>query len=258
MAPVLKLLLPPSLGRVPASARAELLGQWFTRNLGVPIDIQVASSYEELRRTIERREVDLAWAPPFVCAAVQGVAHTILKAVRAGHSSYLSAIVGRSGELHGLESLRGRSAAWVDRLSTAGYLLPVAHLRASGHDPGSLLGEQRFLGSYARALRAVLDREADIAAIYVRASTNEAARDSAHELVGEADRLQAIAFTAEVPSDGLVVVDRPEHADIQPIVERLRSLTDGRTHTMLLTIFDAEALVPAARGEYDALLDVVD
>lgn len=255
---MLRLLFPPSLGRVPASARAELLGQWFTRNLGVPIDIQVASSYEELRRTIEHREVDLAWAPPSVCAAVQGVAHTILKAVRAGHSSYLSAIVGRSGELDGLEILRGRSAAWVDRLSTAGYLLPIAHLRASGHDPDSLLAEQLFVGSYARALRAVLDREADIAAVYVRAATNEAAHDSAHELVSEADRLEAIAFTAEVPSDGLVVVERSEHTDTQHVVERLRSLTDGRTHTMLLTIFDAEALVPAVRGEYDALLHAVD
>lgn len=250
-------MFPPSLGRLAASARAELFEQWFSRHLEMPIDIRVASSYEALRRAIEEREVDLAWAPPVVCAAVQHRAHTILKAIRAGHSTYLSALMVRTGEIRRLEDLRGRRAAWVDRLSTGGYLLPAAHLRKRGLDPESLLEEQRFVGSYRHALRAVMEGEADLASVYVRATTNEAARESVQELLGDGERLEALDFTAEVPSDGLVVIDRPATSDVHQVVTRLRSLSDGRTHTMLLTIFDAEALVPAHPGEYDALRDAM-
>lgn len=254
---MLKLLFPPSLGRVPASARAELLEQWFGRHLDLQVEIEVAPTYEALRRSIERREVDLAWAPPVVCAAVQKVAHIIFKAVRAGHSTYLAALVGREGELRSLDDLEGRHAAWVDRLSTAGYLLPISHLRGRGYDPDALLAEQSFLGSYTHALRAVVERNADVAAIYVRASNHEAARASIQEVLGGSSRLEAVDFTAEVPSDGLVVIDRPAHSDIHQVVDRLRGVSDGRTHTMLLTIFDADALEPAHPGEYDALREAV-
>lgn len=247
---MLALLFPPSLGHVAASARANLLSQWFTKHLGVDVDIQVAESYEALRGAIEQRTVDLAWAPPFVCAAVQEHAHTILKASRGGQSMYRSAIIARRGELATVEDLPGRHAAWVDRLSTAGYLLPMARLRSLGQEPDEVFASQSFLGSYGRAVRAVLDREADLCAVYVRDATIESVDETLVDLVGETDMIHAVDFTAEVPSDGLVVVQQPGNTELEDVVQRLRSL---RTHTMLLTIFDAEALEPAQPSDYDEL-----
>ncbi|MEM7158888.1 MAG: PhnD/SsuA/transferrin family substrate-binding protein [Myxococcota bacterium] len=250
---MLALLFPPSLGHVAASARASLLSQWFARQLGVEVDIRVADSYEALRGAIEQGEVDLAWAPPFVCAAVQEHAHTILKASRGGQSMYRSAIIARRGELSTVEELPGRHAAWVDRLSTAGYLLPMARLRGLGYEPDDTFASQSFMGSYGRAVRAVLDRDADLCAVYVRDATTESVDETLVDLVGETDQIHAVDFTAEVPSDGLVVVQKKGHTELEHVVERLRSLSDGRTHTMLLTIFDAEALEPAKPSDYDEL-----
>lgn len=251
---MLSLLFPPSLGHIAASARAELLAQWFLRHLGVKADIAVAPSYQALQAAIERHEVDLAWAPPIVCAAVQRTSIAILKAVRSHSSSYRAALVVRAGGRDGLSVLRGARAAWVDRLSTAGYLLPIAHLRERMGEPEELLGEQVFLGSYGRALRAVLEREADLASVYVANPSNEAFQASVRELVGEAaPRLRALDFTSEGPSDGLVVVERTSRADGQRLLRQIREITDGRTHTLLLTVLDAEALEPARPGDYDAL-----
>ncbi len=251
---VLSLLFPPSLGHIAASARAELLAQWFLRHLGVKATIAVAESYQQLQATIERKEVDLAWAPPIVCAAVQRQSLAILKAVRSHSSSYRAALVVRAAEGSGLPVLRGARAAWVDRLSTAGYLLPMAHLRERLGNPDALLGPQVFVGSYGQALRTVLDREADVASIYVANPSREAFEASARELVREAaPRLRALDFTAESPSDGLVVVDRPERPDGERLVEQIRELTDGRKQTLLLTVLDAESLEPARAGDYDAL-----
>lgn len=251
---VLSLLFPPSLGHVAASARAELLTQWFLRHLDTPVSIAVAPSYEALRLAVERREVDLVWAPPAVCAAVQDSCVAILKAVRGHSSTYHAALVVRQGEAITLDDLRGGRAAWVDHLSTAGYLLPVAHLRDRDRDPEELLGEQVFTGSYGRAIRAVLDREADLSAIYVASPTTEATQASLRDVVAEAaPRLRAIDYTGPSPSDGLVFVERPGRDEGQLLLQQIRALTDGRTQTMLLTVLDAEALEVAKPGEYDVL-----
>lgn len=256
---VLSLLFPPSLGHIAASARAELLAQWFERHLRMRVEIAVAPDYATMRTAILRREVDLAWAPPIVCAAVQRSSLAILKAVRGHGSSYRAALVVRTDEAATLDDLHGARAAWVDRLSTGGYLLAMAHLRERMGDPERVLGEQVFVGSYGRSLRAVLDREADLASIYVAHPSAEAFQTSVHELVGEASpRLRALDFTAESPTDGLVVVGRPSPAEGEPLLEQVRRLTDGRTRTLLLTVLDAEALEPARPGDYDALREVAE
>ena len=255
---VLVLMFPPSLGHIAASARADLLTQWFLRHVGVEVTIHVAPDYQTLRSAIIEGQVDLAWAPPIVCAAVQRSSLAILKATRGGRSAYRSALVVRKGEATSVEDLRGARAAWVDHLSTGGYLLPTAHLRNLGYDPDDLLSDQFFVGSYGRALRGVLDREADLTAIYVHNATHEAAQISLRELVRQdSARLSALDFTAEAPSDGLVIVDRPAHTDSHLVLDQIRQLTSGGQHTLLLTIFDAEALEQADIGEYDSLLEAV-
>jgi len=252
-------MFPPSLGHIAASARAELLTQWFLRRLRVEVTIDVAPDYQTMRSAIIGGKVDLAWAPPIVCASVQRSCLAILKATRSGRSAYRAALITRRGEARSIEDLQGARAAWVDRLSTAGYLLPFAHLRGAGYEPDDLLGEQTFVGSYGDAMKSVLHREADLAAIYVHNSTHEAADSSLRELVGpDASRLQALDFTAESPSDGLVVVDRPAYSDSHQVLRQIRQLTSGNQHTLLLTIFDAEALEQADVGEYDALLEAVE
>lgn len=256
---MLSLLFPPSLGHVAASARAELLAQWFFRHLGVRASIAVAPSYEALQAAIERREVDLAWAPPVVCAAVQRTSLAILKAVRSHGSSYRAALVVRTGEAASLHELRGARAAWVDRLSTGGYLLPMAWLRERVGEPDDMLGEQVFMGSYGRALRAVLEHEADLAAVYVANPSAEAFHASVRELVGEVGpRLRPLEFTPESPSDGLVVVPRSSPAESEQLLQQIRELTDGRKQTLLLTVLDAEALEPAYPSDYIALRQVTE
>lgn len=251
-------MFPPSLGHIAASARADLLTQWFARHIGVEVTIEVAPDYETLRSSIIERRVDLAWAPPVVCAAVQRSCLAILKAIRGGRSTYRSALIVRTDEVRTLDDLRGARAAWVDHLSTGGYLLPVAHLRQSGYDLDDLLSDQWFVGSYGRALQSLLDREADLTAIYVHSSTYEAAQSSMRDLVrNHAAGLYPLDFTIDAPSDGLVIIDRPIHSDSHLLLEQIRQLTTGRQHTLLLTIFDAEALEVADAGEYDLLLEAM-
>lgn len=250
----LAIMFPPSLGQLQAAARADVLGEWLGGQLGVDVAIEVAETYEALRESILDASVDLAWAPPTVCAQVEPFVPTILKAVRRGQSTYRSALVARGQEIDAVGAVRGKRAAWVDRLSVGGYQLPVAHLRSNGIEPDRDLAWQRFYGSYGEAVRAVLAGEADVTAVYSAQCEPEETRRHLFELVGpSADALTVIGYTLEAPSDGLVVTRRFIHRSGISL-DDVRPLVDGsRGHTFMLSILEADALVDAEPDDYRAL-----
>jgi phosphonate transport system substrate-binding protein len=61
--------------------------------------------------------------------------------------------------------MKGKRFALVERATTSGYLFPLAYLRESGiADPQAYLGETLFAGSPEAAIKAVLNKEADVGA----------------------------------------------------------------------------------------------
>ena len=252
----LVLLFPPSLGHIAASARAEVLGEWLGKRLQSAVEVRVADDYAQLERSIAEASVDLAWAPPAVCARVHEKAVAIFKAVRGGRSEYRAALVSRSHRIKSVMELVARRAAWVDRLSAGGYLLASSFLRANGIDPDRQLAEQRFYGSYAIAVRAVLRGDSDFTSVYTRGAEVAAARQSLLELVGDRARhLHVVAFTPQAPTDGLVITRRPAAEQTLAAVERLcEAMGDAQRSNLLNVILDADSLVRAASGDYAALV----
>lgn len=245
-------LFPPSLGEVTASARGELLADWLSRRLRTQVAVAVAETYSELEQRVRNQEVDLAWAPPSICARVEGVVRKIYKSVRSGRSSYQAAIVVSAGAFQALPELEGKRAAWVDELSTAGHLLAVAYLRAQGVQQKA--GGGAFLGSYRAAVGAVLDREADFCSVFVAQANAECLRTSLTGLVGapRAQLLKAIAYTEQAPNDGLVVTYGSGGAGLD--LDALAGLVHGPNPTsLLLSLLDADCLEPARAGDYDVL-----
>ena len=251
----LTLLFPPSLGRITASARAEMLSEWLEKRLGQPVEITVAADYAELEDAIVHARIDLAWAPPAVCASVEDRAAVIFKAVRGGASMYRAVLLCKSRKIESIADLKGRRAAWVDRLSSGGFLLPAAYLRANGVDPDADLASQKFYGSYATAIRAVLSRDADFTSVYAPGEDKGAAMRILVDMIGERARhLRLLGFTPEAPADGLVVTSRPTADATTAAVERLcEDLKKSWNSNLLTVVLDAEALERAESGSYAAL-----
>lgn len=246
----LVLLFPPSLGRLKATARAQLLAETLTRWLSQDVEVEVADTYSELEERVLGCDVDLAWAPPSVCARVEGDAPAIFKSVRNGRDQYRAALVGRAKNTPTLDGLRGTRAAWVDPLSTGGHLLAVSLLASKGQDAGSLFTDQRFYGSYQGALLAVLGGDADVSAIYTHGDDETAARETLVVHVGASEvELAPFAYTDPSPNDGLIITSKP--SNVSPLIDDLAHVTDGsRGPTLLLEIFEADTLVRAKAGDY--------
>ncbi|MGE0784178.1 MAG: phosphate/phosphite/phosphonate ABC transporter substrate-binding protein [Sandaracinaceae bacterium] len=251
----LRLLLPPSVGAARARARAELLDQSLRADLAEAVEIEVASGYGELASRVEAGGTDLVWMPPTICARLEPQLRRIYKCVRYGGTTYRSALVTRQGEITSIEQLRGKRAAWVDRLSVGGYLLGAAELRRAGIDPERDLASESFVGSYPDALAALLENEADFAAISVRDETLGALRDAlaAHGGKPAADRLISVRTTRSSPNDAVGVTRALDERRAERLARRVFETEGTRSRAALCLALEAEGFTRADPEEYEAL-----
>lgn len=252
--------LPPSLGDAAAAERARGLERFLTEATGQTVEVQVAKGYDAMVREILSGRTDAAWAPPFVCARVEAMgARVLVRGVREGASSYRSAIVARKGPPVTLESLQGVRAAWVDHESAAGYLLPMALLRARGIDPAVAFSSQTFVGSYRAALDQVARSEADIASVFAPPAASKKLPTSGLEVVAPEliDAFQVVELTEEAPNDG-VAVARTADPNLLKALQRalleIGATEEGRQ--LVRDLFSADGFEPAPPLGYRALYRV--
>ncbi|MBX3273486.1 MAG: PhnD/SsuA/transferrin family substrate-binding protein [Sandaracinaceae bacterium] len=250
---MLRLLLPPSVGAARARARAELLDQSLRADLGETLTIEVADGYAELAERAERGEADVVWMPPTVCARLEPSLASAFKCVRQGSTSYRSAIVAKRGTHATLDELRDARPAWVDRLSVGGHLLARAALAARGL--ADTLREPRFFGSYPAALEAVLDHEADFAAVAVRDDSAAALREALAAYVGKVavDALACLFVTGDTPNDAVGVTRAVEPRAADRLARRVFENERARARAAFCLALDAEGFVRAVPGEYAEL-----
>ncbi|MCB9596537.1 MAG: PhnD/SsuA/transferrin family substrate-binding protein [Sandaracinaceae bacterium] len=249
----LRLLLPPSVGSARARARGELLDQSLRADLAETVEIDVADGYADLGDRAERGDADLVWMPPTVCARLEPNLRGVFKCVRQGKTSYRSAIVVRKDTLTSLAQLAGKRAAWVDRLSVGGYLLALSELRDRGLVDG--LRDQRFHGSYPNALDALLEGQADFAAVTVRDGTPSALRDALAAFGGKtaAEELVGIHVTRETPNDAIGLTRALDPKRAERIARRVFEQKGARARAAFCLALDAEGFVRAIAGEYAEL-----
>ncbi|MBM7112155.1 PhnD/SsuA/transferrin family substrate-binding protein [Archangium primigenium] len=244
----IRFVLAPSMGEVKEHVRAELFGRALTQRLGRAVVVEIAPSFEALERELAEERAELVWGTAEQCTAFEPRARAVLRAVRAGRGEYHAALLCRASQPLSLERLQGARAAWVAPRATAGYLLPIRHLSERGVSLAEAFSEERFFGTYRKALLAVLSGEADLTAIYTSHPEESTVRAFLAEHLGADERrLTPFAYTGPTPADGLILTSRLTEDDAAVLVSALTSLTD-RTGGLepLLGLFDSEGFVPSS------------
>ncbi len=253
--------LPPSLSSEQVRQGSEKLSAFLQSALGRPVEVSKSASYELMAKELLSGRVDAAWAPPFVCARTEAMGVRVLvRGVRLGMSSYRSALVCRAGVGLSPERLKGVTAAWVDRDSVAGYLLPVAYLKSQGVEPAKAFAAQHFTSSYRGALEEVLSGTADVAGVFCPPASTEFSYAVGVEKVlgpGSGEKFQLIAYTEEAPNDGVPVsmsVPLPMVKTLESTLLGLHATPEGQA--LLSSMFSADRFEPAPRMGYRALYRV--
>jgi phosphate/phosphite/phosphonate ABC transporter binding protein len=217
-----------------------------------------ADSYEDLAAAMVRGEVDFAWLPPlaFVALERRGQVVALVSAQRGGATAFHSAIiVARTSTILEPEDLAGARAAWVDRYSASGYVVPRVGLAAVGIDPRVAFAEERFYHSHEAVVRAVAAGRADFGATYAGVSASGVVtRGPWMDVKGADDAIRVLVNFGAIPGD--VVAARVQLAeDKRAILTRalLAISGDSKERFLLGDTFGIDALRTWVSAGYDAL-----
>ena len=251
-----RLGLPPSLPVFAPPGGLARLRRVLSGALGRAVELVVAPDDDRLVEAARTGRVDAVWAPPLACARLEALgARVLARAVRRGALETRGVLIARVDGPRDLAELPGTHAAWVDRASLAGYLLPAVTLRANGLAPERTFFQQTFHGSFRAALDALLAGEADVAALYAPATGEDVLAGVEEVAPGTQREVRALLVTARGPLDAIAAGPSLSPADavrLQRGLLGLAKLPEGPT--LLREVFRADRFTPAPELGYRALL----
>lgn len=231
------------------------------RHAGVDVSLAPLPSYERVTQLLHKREIDLAWVPPipFVSLLRNDSVQPLLVPWRGATHYHSAVIVPIESTLKSPARLGGLRAAWVDKYSAAGFVLPRIQLAAIGVDPRTAFPEQRFFGSHVAVVRAVIDGLADFGATYVRlGKKGEIVSGPWAQSPTLAASVRVLTTFGEIPAD--VIAARVDLS--APLRERLISAfaqvaRDPAGKDLVRRVFGADELRRPQLSSYDVLRDAV-
>jgi len=185
--------------------RYEPLAKYISKKVGTTIRLKVLVRYGNIIDNFISARLDAAFFGSFTyCLAhVKLGVEAIARPVNAsGISTYHGLILTRKDSgIKTARDMKGKRFAFVDRATTAGYLLPLAFFKENGiQDYKAFLKETYFTGTHQDAIYDVLNKKADVGAAKNTIFDRFAARDPRLK-----QELAILKRSPDVPENGLAV-----------------------------------------------------
>ncbi|MCD1259339.1 phosphate/phosphite/phosphonate ABC transporter substrate-binding protein [Paenibacillus athensensis] len=210
----LKVQFVPSQNAETLEAKAKPLENLLKDKLGIPVKVSVSTNYNTIVEAMASKQVDVGFLPPtaYVQAKEKGAAEVILQAQRFGINPangenttdlvdfYRAMIVVKADSpLKELKDLKGKTIAWQDVTSSAGYVWPAAEMKKAGVDPDKDVKGITVKG-HDKGIMSVLDGDTDAAAVF------EDARNTVKKDVPDVfSKVRVLYYTQPIPNDTISV-----------------------------------------------------
>jgi phosphonate transport system substrate-binding protein len=210
----------------------------------------VATDYAAVVEALRNASADMGFMGPlqYVMAHEQAGATPILGEVYNGKATYVARIfVRKDSGIRRLEDLRGRSVAFVDPLSSSGYLYPLEIFRSAGLIRDRDAADQffrkvYFAGGDEQAIRAVLHKFVDAAGI----------GQFSYNLLRpeERDALTWIAESQPIPSHLVVVRNGLDPQTVAALQSALLALNGGANRGLLKYLYNVDGYVKVTHRDF--------
>ena len=218
--------------------------------LKVEIRHFMATDYAGVVEALRNETADAGFMGPlqYVMAHHYAGAYPIVGEVYGDSPTYFARIfVRKDSGIRALKDLRGRTIAFVDPISSSGYMYPLDTFKRAGlikkkEDADKFFKKVYFAGGDEQAIRAVFNRFVDAAGI----------GQYAYSLLRpeERDEIIHIAESEPLPSHCVVVRKGLARERAKALQESLLALNEGPRRELLRNLYNVDGYVPVTHETY--------
>ncbi len=235
--------------------RYQPLADYLRAKTGIEVKLKVLSRYGNIIDNFKSAELDGAFFGSFTYALAHArLGLTVLARPEdaSGVSTYYGVIfVRKDSGIRTAGAMKGKRFAFVDKATTAGYLLPLEYFRNNRiADYRAYFRETYFAGTHEDAIYDVLNRKADIGA----------AKNTVYQRLANGDGritrdLLILARSPDVPENGLAVRGNIDDSVKAALKNALIGMDKDAAGKQVLEAFGATRFIATSDGDYQPVFD---
>ncbi len=233
--------------------RYDPLAQYLSKRMGMKTKLKILSRYGNIIDNFASERLDGAFFGSFTYAlahAKLGVEVLARPQLMDGDSTYHGLIfVRKASGIKAADKMRGKIFAFVDKATTAGYLLPLVYFQTHGiADYKSYFKETYFAGTHEDVIYDVLNRKADIGA----------AKSTVYERLAKMDsrisqELVILDRSPDVPENGLAVSKTLDEAIKKNLKHALLTMHMDPEGREVLKKFESQKFIETTNEDYNSV-----
>jgi len=232
--------------------RYEPLAGYLSKKIDMTVRLKVLPRYGNAIESFTSSKMDGAFFGSFIYTLAHakiGVEVLARPVNRNGSSTYYGLIfVRKDSHIKSVDQMKGKRFVFVDRATTAGYLLPLAYFEEHGKNYRTFLRESYFAGTHEDAILDVLNRKADIGA----------AKNTIYEQLAASDdrinrELAILARSPEVPENALAVRKELDDSLKMKLRRALLVMHEDPEGAKILEAFGARSFIETNDKDYEPI-----
>jgi phosphonate transport system substrate-binding protein len=233
--------------------RYEPLADYLSKKIGIKIKLLVLTRYGNIIDNFVSAHMDGAFFGSFTYALAHsklGVEAIARPEDVNGISTYYGLIFARKDSgIKSIKDMKEKSFAFVDKATTAGYLLPLSYFAEHGIEAyKTFFNETYFTGTHQDAIYDVLNKKADVGAAKNTMFYRLAAYD--RRIIEE---LAILARSPDVPENGLAVRKDLDEAIKHKLKKMLINMHTDAEGINVLKKFGARRFIETSNDDYESV-----
>ena len=238
--------------------RYEPLGKYIEKKTGIIIKFTMLSRYGNIIESFHEKKMDGAFWGSFTGAmaikkfGMQPIARPVNLDGTSSYYGYI--LVRKDSGIKNISDMKGKSIAFVEKATTAGYVFPMAYFKENGiKDIDKYFSEHYFTGSHDAAIHALLNEKVDIAC-----AKNTVYEILARDNPGIKDELYIIARSSDVPSNGLGLRKELAYGVKEELKSALLNMHSDPEGKKVLKEFGVKQFIETGNDDYSPVFDLAE
>lgn len=246
----------PEMNVFKQKQRFKPLADYLSEKINIQVELSILSRYGNIIERFKESNIDAAFLGSFTGALAisQLGVEPIARPVNTdGASTYCGYIfVRKDSGITSAADMRGKTFAFVDKATTAGYIFPLAYLKRNQVSSiDDYLKSYSFTGSHDAAIDSVLAGQADIGS----------AKNTIYDLVKKSNsridkELTILVTSPRVPSNGLCVRPDMAPATKERLRQELFNLHQSSQGAEVLKAMNYVRFVETTKDDYQPVFDL--